>query len=735
VQEAVPIPCVIYAAKSSQDVRGSIPAQLAELRQAIAEDARRGVVAQYIDEAFSGYRRDRGPGLQEAIEHCEDLVADQGVAELWAQHSDRLARGDGRRARHTVEIALWALKNDVRVRTLQDPDTFRDLLYAVVTGQRNNEDSKRKGAATEAGIRRALARGEPIGWTPDGYRLVRTLTPQGTVARRLEFDPERQPLIALIFRLALRGRTPGQIARAVNDRGWRTKPRRRGDYVHPFRPEGIASFLRNPRYAGLAARKDDILARGCWPAYITERQHQRLIRRMKGDHTGRWAVLEAYLLKPIARCGHCGGPLRAITGEPRLDGTRRRSYVCASHRFDRGNHRCPASPIEAHMAEAMVIAALPVLLREPERVEGAISSGRYALAAQTVVTSQRRTRELADVARLRDWIDRESTGRDADTRAEAPRLARLLAGWFSKLSIAACETDVAITATRRGARHVETGETVIIDRARWTRAAPHGRRNLTGTWARAEIVGAIQAWVDAHGNPPSRADWLNASGTHPSRDAVTRMFGSWSNALLAAGYEPSVVFRHWSRPAIVVALRAWARAHGRSPTSSDWVRAAREHPQAETVRVYFGSFEGAVRFAGLTPAPRTWRTRRWSQPEMIRALREWTDEHGRPPTLLDWTRSGENHPSGSTVCRRFGGWLIALDAAGLTPPKRKSEPRWNRETVIQSLRVWTTEHGRRPVPKDFEYATDGRPGIATVHRYFGSWHTALTAAGIPTALD
>ena len=54
----------------------------------------------------------------------------------------------GSSARHAVEIGLWALKNDVTVRTVQDPETFRDLLYAVVTGQRNHEDSRRKGLAS-----------------------------------------------------------------------------------------------------------------------------------------------------------------------------------------------------------------------------------------------------------------------------------------------------------------------------------------------------------------------------------------------------------------------------------------------------------------------------------------------------------------------------------------------------------------------------------------------------------
>ncbi len=75
------------------------------------------------------------------MRHAQELARD-GAVELWAQHSDRLARGDGRSARHAVEIALWALKNDVMLRTVQDPETFRDLLYAVVTGQRNHEDSR-----------------------------------------------------------------------------------------------------------------------------------------------------------------------------------------------------------------------------------------------------------------------------------------------------------------------------------------------------------------------------------------------------------------------------------------------------------------------------------------------------------------------------------------------------------------------------------------------------------------
>src|SRR5207247_11400371 len=140
----------------------------------------------------------RGPALAHAMRHAEELAAQEGVAELWAQHSDRLARGDGRSARHVVEVALWGLKCRVAVRTVQDPDTFRDLLYAVVTGERNYEDSRRKGLASAAGRRRAVERGDYTGAKPDGYMWVVEVDASGAVKKRLDADPARGPLIEMI---------------------------------------------------------------------------------------------------------------------------------------------------------------------------------------------------------------------------------------------------------------------------------------------------------------------------------------------------------------------------------------------------------------------------------------------------------------------------------------------------------------------------------------------------------
>jgi hypothetical protein len=58
-----PVACAIYASKSTEDRRRPIPGQLRGCREAIEADPGHEVIAEYQDEAFSAYRRDRGLGL------------------------------------------------------------------------------------------------------------------------------------------------------------------------------------------------------------------------------------------------------------------------------------------------------------------------------------------------------------------------------------------------------------------------------------------------------------------------------------------------------------------------------------------------------------------------------------------------------------------------------------------------------------------------------------------------
>jgi hypothetical protein len=357
------LPCVVYTAKSTEDVRGSLGTQAADCLHAIEALGGRQVAGVFEDEAVSGYSQSRGDGLAGAMKLCARLAEDTGGCELWVQHSDRLARGDGRTARHVVEIALWALKADVAVSCVEDADTFRDLLHAVVTGQRNHEDSKRKGAASAAGLRRAVERGDYCGNVVDGYRVVVDADARGRVTKRMEFDPERQPLFELIFRLARRGNSMPQIARKVNRRGWLTEPRRRCDTAQPFTPERIWSVLMNPRYAGLSPLKGEILGRANWPAYISPREFYARHERSRRQHrvaTGREPL--EYLLRRVAVCAGCGRGMSVVTGRPRRNGTRSRTYECKSFPMT----GCRALPVDAEIADHAFVAYLARFIGEQE---------------------------------------------------------------------------------------------------------------------------------------------------------------------------------------------------------------------------------------------------------------------------------------------------------------------------------------------------------------------------------
>src|SRR3954466_5550789 len=112
---------VVYAAKSTEDKHGSLPTQRDDCRTLMEREGEQ-VAAEYSDEGFSAYTRSRGPGLEAAKAHAEQLAAEHGEAVLVVQHSDRLARGagDGPGApAHLAEVMFWANRHSVQLRSVQ----------------------------------------------------------------------------------------------------------------------------------------------------------------------------------------------------------------------------------------------------------------------------------------------------------------------------------------------------------------------------------------------------------------------------------------------------------------------------------------------------------------------------------------------------------------------------------------------------------------------------------------
>ena len=440
-----PVAGVIYAAKSSADERGSIPTQIADCR-AWADREGWTIAAVYEDEAESAYTSSRGDGLKRAKEHAAALAAEHGSALVMVQHTDRLARGDGKQAAHLVEIVLWGIKNDVRIRSVQDDRSGEDLLMAALMGQRNHEDSKRKSGAVRAGKRRRAERGEFVSSVvPDGY--VKVGSGQGSTLAK---DPERQHIIVLIFGMALEGRSNEAISMALSAKGIRT----RGDRGKPraFTTQRVGQSLNCAAYAGLVVHQGEVLpgVQANWPRYIDPEDWHRLQReraeRSCSTRRGRGRQPTQHLLRGLARCGVCGGTMIVQTERhARQDGTRRRYYECqAAHQHGKGTFEWCAGPrIDAAVADPTMLAGLDAVLSDELRWRDAMVQWRRADAADL-------ERQLRGAAEDREAAERaETTAQRMAQRYLAEGNERKADSAFD--AVAAAEREGADADTRRAA--------------------------------------------------------------------------------------------------------------------------------------------------------------------------------------------------------------------------------------------------------------------------------------------
>ena len=338
---------VIYAAKSTEDKRGSIGTQLEECRERAGAEGWE-VVGEFTDEAFSAYHGNRGDGLARAMALCEEAGGD--VA-LIVQHSDRLARGNVKDARHLVEYAIWAIKHDVRLVSLQDPEMLAEgdygLLMSTIGGMRNHQDSKRKAESVKAGIKRRRAKGKAWGKAPQGYKVEPRFGDDGEVVRDPVVDPEAAPIIEMLFAELDAGASTGDVARKLNRASHLTQ----GGY--DFTARRVRFMAENRDYMGV----------GPYPEIIDPELWERVndkIRRadpaaVQNAKGGRRPTAD-FMLRRLAFCAECGQPVYAIVRH----GVR--LYCCRAQVRNTGT--CSSLAIPADIVEEHVLDHLSLFLAD-----------------------------------------------------------------------------------------------------------------------------------------------------------------------------------------------------------------------------------------------------------------------------------------------------------------------------------------------------------------------------------
>jgi hypothetical protein len=239
--------------------------------------------------------------------------------------------------------------------------------------------------------------------------------------------------------------------------------------------------------------------------------------------------------------------------------------------------------------------------------------------------------------------------------------------------------------------------------------------------------------------------------------AAQRVFGSWRNAVMAAGISPNKARVHdpWPPSKILASIRSLARRT--RPLRPAEVK-RRYEPLVTAARRHFGSWPKAIVAAGVDPE-KLRRVTRWTKQRIIEAIltralrgKRLNSSAVRPQSLVE---------AGARV---FGSWESALEAAGIDPRQasrrhragalgaavgstdddeqarpndiassvschRRRPPytRWSDEEILLGIRTRVRENKKMNAAAVDE---DDGPLYRAAKRRYGSWRSALVAAGL-----
>lgn len=175
--------------------------------------------------------------------------------------------------------------------------------------------------------------------------------------------------------------------------------------------------------------------------------------------------------------------------------------------------------------------------------------------------------------------------------------------------------------------------------------------------AREELLDALRDLAATLGAPPTRAE-MNEEGRYSARPYYTE-FGSWNDALRAAGFDPH--HKAYTGAELRDDLQRVADDLGHPPRLADYETHGAYH--WVTLHRAFGSWPEALCAAGLDPDERPY-AGRCDREELIDELRRVARELGRPPTAAEMDTHGA--VTRRPYVREFGSWSAALEAAGIT---------------------------------------------------------------------
>ena len=271
-------------------------------------------------------------------------------------------------------------------------------------------------------------------------------------------------------------------------------------------------------------------------------------------------------------------------------------------------------------------------------------------------------------------------------------------------------------------------------------------RNRFGTWNEAVLAAGLEPNVNRNklsndvlienlkefalglGHTPTQKE-MREKGPHASSTYVSR-FGTWNEAVQEAGLEPNIQGSKPSDQDLIDELERVAAVLGRIPTQEEFEQES--ELSTSTYYTHFDTWKAAINKGNLEEKYDLLSGFDISSEDLLDEIKRFVSVLGRAPTIAEMNELGAY--SERTYRRRFGSWSRSLERAGVEESEReRDKTQITEQELIAALQALANELGRSPSFEDMR--NSGKYGAATYLYRFGSWNQALRAAGLQPRLD
>jgi len=232
-----------------------------------------------------------------------------------------------------------------------------------------------------------------------------------------------------------------------------------------------------------------------------------------------------------------------------------------------------------------------------------------------------------------------------------------------------------------------------------------------------------RAWVHAR-----RAAGLSITAGHVPRGLYDRVVrdveGGWTAFIESLGLPyPGQKHRRWTDESVLAEIRSLGRRG--DPLNKAAVVKAQGQGLLKQARQRFGSWDEALRVAGFDPAKiRKWKN--WSPALVLDAIRA----RHRAGRTLDRPRVRERDRRLLRAAEKHfaGGWPEALRAAGFDPAKVRRSRRWSPAVVLDA--ICARHRAGQTLDRPRVRKQDRRLLRAAEKHFAGGWPEAVEAAGL-----